>query len=80
MATFVSQNPDTSCKETLNKSVQSPQSNASSFRRDVLWSSVCVEDVESDCQADNITSYIVQASHGRSFVAMLWDCISNIID
>jgi hypothetical protein len=58
MTTFVSQNPESSAKETLQEGVDTPQSTAGIHVRDVFWRSIGVSQVESRGQQQHVTEDI----------------------
>lgn len=58
MAAFVSKNPKTSAKETLNYSIYGPQCCADWCRRDVLGGNELVEDDEGGCKTGDVSSNI----------------------
>lgn len=80
VTTLVSKNPETGTKQTLNDSVNSPQSSAKWGRRYIFWCKVLVEEEESGSQTSNIASYVSQTLNTRSLVAVLGDSISNVVD
>lgn len=80
MTTFVSKNPETGTKQSLNDRVNGPQSSAKWGRRYILWREVLVEEEESGSQTGNIASYVSQTPSTGSFEAVLGDSISNVVD
>lgn len=80
MTTLMSKNPETGTKQTLNNGVDSPQQSANWGPGNVFWGKVFVEEEESSGQTGNIASNISQTSGSRAFVAVLRNCVSNIID
>jgi hypothetical protein len=80
MTTLVSQNPEASCKKTLNETVESPKRISNCLGWNGLWGNIVVEDVESDGETDYVSEDISEAAKSRSLEAMSWDSITNFLD
>ena len=80
VATLVSEDPETSTKETLDDCVDSPEPSAYWSGRDIFRGDEFVEEQEGDCETGDIPSNIAQTPQARSLEAVLRNCISNIID
>jgi hypothetical protein len=80
MATFVGNDPETSSKETLERSVYAPEQG--SYRRggNVFRSHEVVEDGEGGDKADHVAEDVNVAFEGGSLEAVLWDGIADILN
>lgn len=80
MTTLVSQNPNTSAEQTLKESVKCPQSGASNEVGDGLGCDEVVENEEDGGQEGNIAGDVVKTSSGRSFEAVSWNSVAELLD
>ena len=80
MATFVSQNPQTSSEQALDKTIKAPEGIADSFAWNCFWRYIVVEYVEGNGQAEYVPKNIAKAPQARTFEAMSRDRISDVLD
>lgn len=80
VTTLVGQDPDTGTDETLDDSVQSPQSHASGHEGDGLGGDIVVEEVEDASQNGKVPEDIVQTGDGRAVEAVCGDGITDLLD
>jgi hypothetical protein len=77
---LVGKNPETGTDETLDDSVESPQTPTDTIGGNVLGSDKFVEEVESADESDNVTGNVVEASGSRALEAVLRNGIADVVD
>lgn len=77
---LVGKNPETGTDETLDDSVESPQSPTNAVGGNVLGSDKFVEEVESADESDNVTGNVVEASGSGALEAVLGNGIADVVD
>ena len=80
MSTFMSQNPHTSAKKTLNDGIQEPQTSSYRCRGNVFWGDKSIEDIKGGSEGDKISGDIVKTGGSRSLEAVLGDSLENVVD
>lgn len=80
VTTLVCENPKTGTKQTLEDSVECPETSSDRCRGDVLGRYKCVEDVESGSKRHNVASNVVETSCGGPFEAVGGDSITDLLD
>lgn len=73
MSTLVGQDPQSSAEETLDHSVQKPETSPERGGRNDFGRDETIEEVEGSGQRDDVSSDIVKACGGRPLKAMLGD-------
>ena len=77
---LVGKNPETGTDETLNDSVESPQTPTNGVGGNVLGSDKFVEKVEGADESDDVTGNVVEASGSRALEAVLGNGIADVVD
>lgn len=74
----MSQNPQTSAEETLNKCIQSPKGASQIDVWHIVGGQISIGEVKCHSERSDISSNIVQSCRGRSLEAVLWYGLVNI--
>ena len=80
MATFVSQDPQTSGEQALHKSIKAPEGIADGFAWNCFRGYEIVEYIEGNGQAEDVPKNVAETSQAGSFEAMGWDSVSDVLD
>jgi hypothetical protein len=80
MPTFVSQDPQTCSKKTLDEAVKSPEGIANGFAGNSFGSNIVMEDIEGNGEAKHVSEDIAKPLQTGSLEAVGWDGISNVLD